>query len=70
MAIIGSFIITALLSSADEESYQARNSILDGFRHLLHRLADRFEFAALPLLRLNLLVKRFAQNETEEQTPS
>jgi hypothetical protein len=63
MAIIGSFIITALLSSADDEVYQARHSILDGFRNLMYRLVDRFEFAALPLLRLNLLVKRFAEND-------
>lgn len=69
MAIIGSFIITALLSSADEETYQARNSILDGFRLLLSRLADRFEFAALPLLRLNLLVERFADNDNQEGIP-
>ncbi|KAF4990007.1 hypothetical protein FDECE_14522 [Fusarium decemcellulare] len=62
MAIIGSFIITALLSSTDENVYETRQAILDGFRGLLQQLADRFEFAPLPLLRLNLLLERFTDS--------
>lgn len=62
--MISSFIITALLSSTDDGVYQTRQESLDGFRGLLYRLADRFEFAALPLLRLNLLLERFTDNTT------
>lgn len=62
MATMGSFIITALLSSTDDSIYQTRQAILDGFRGLLQQLADRFEFAPLPLLRLNLLLERFTDS--------
>ncbi|OAA57396.1 Transcription factor [Niveomyces insectorum RCEF 264] len=65
IAMIGSFIITALLSSTDDAVYQTRHASLYGFRSLLYRLAERFEFAALPLLRLNLLLERFADNAAE-----
>lgn len=60
--MIGSFIITALLASTDNGVYQARRDALESFRLQLCRLAERFEFAALPLLRLNLLLERFTEN--------
>lgn len=55
-------MITALLSSTDNSVYQARREALEGFRVQLCRLAERFEFAALPLLRMNLLLERFSES--------
>lgn len=66
VAIIGSFIITALLSSTDDETYQSRHALLDEFRHVLYALAERFDFAALPLLRVNLLLERFTDNGSSD----
>lgn len=63
-------MVTAILSSTSEEVYQVRQGALNEFRRLLQRSADQFEFAALPLLRLNLLVERFTGNrESREETP-
>ncbi|CAH0056939.1 unnamed protein product [Clonostachys solani] len=71
IAIIGSFMVTALLASTDNETYQTRRGALDEFRRLLQRLTERFDFAALPLLRLNLLLERFADNgASRAMTPS
>lgn len=61
IAIVGSFMVTALLASTDDEVYQTRQGALEEFRRLLQRLEERFDFAALPLLRLNLLLERFSE---------
>lgn len=63
-------MVTALLASTDDDVYQARQSALDEFRRLLERSAERFDFAALPLFRLNLLIERFSDSRTsKEVTP-
>lgn len=63
-------MVTALLASTDDEVYQIRQSALEEYRGLLQKSEMRFEFAALPLLRLNLLVERFTDNRTSrEETP-
>lgn len=67
IAIIGSFIITALLSSTGDDIYGYRRAVLEKFQLNLHLLAGRFEFAALPLLRLNLLLERFTDNDPTQQ---
>lgn len=61
IAIFGSFMVTALLASTDDEVYQTRQGALEEFRRLLQRLEERYDFAALPLLRLNLLLERFSE---------
>ncbi|OQU99844.1 Fungal specific transcription factor domain-containing protein isoform 2 [Cladophialophora immunda] len=64
IAILGTFMITALLSSTDDEVYLARRSALDEYRGLLDLMAERLDFAALPRLRLNLLVERFSSSDS------
>jgi hypothetical protein len=54
-------MVTALLASTDDEVYQTRQGALEEFRRLLQRLEERYDFAALPLLRLNLLLERFSE---------
>ncbi|KAL4808235.1 fungal-specific transcription factor domain-containing protein [Aspergillus unguis] len=70
IAIIGSFMVTALLASTDDKVYQLRQGALEEFRRLLQRAEGRFEFAALPLLRLNLLVERFTDSRASLESPS
>lgn len=60
VAIFGSFIITALVSSTDDKSYRSRKNILNKYRQLLGLMDGKFEFAALPRLRLDLLLTRFS----------
>lgn len=56
-------MVTALLASTDDEIYRLRQGALEEYRRLLQQLATSVEFAALPLLRLDLLVKRFTESE-------
>ena len=63
IAILGSFLITALLSSTDEAIYNTRQDLLETYSHYLEQLAAKFDFARLPELRLNLLLERFATND-------
>lgn len=67
IAIIGSFMVTALLASTDDNVYQLRQGALEEFRRLLQRSEGRFDFAALPLLRLNLLVERFSESRASPE---
>lgn len=69
VAIIGSFMVTALLASTDDKAYQLRRGALEEFRRLLQRSEERFDFAALPLLRLNLLVERFSDSRASLGSP-
>lgn len=72
IAILGSFLITALLSSTDDAIYKTRQDLLETYSHYLGQLAQRFEFARLPELRLNLLLERFStdSNSTGFDSPS
>lgn len=60
IAILGSFLITALLSSTDDAIYKTRQDLLETYSYYLGQLAQKFEFARLPELRLNLLLERFS----------
>lgn len=68
IAIIGSFMVTALLASTYDKVYQLRQGALEEFRRLLQRSERRFDFAALPLLRLNLLVERFSDSRASPES--
>jgi hypothetical protein len=58
LGIIGSFMTTVLLSSLDEDTFEKRRLTLQNYQRLLMELSGKFEFAALPSLRVNLIIER------------
>lgn len=73
LGIIGSFMLTVFLSSVDEHTLHIRQTVLQRYQRLLEELCVRFEFAALPSVRLNLFFKRLFpeyMDENLEERPS
>ena len=64
---IGSHLITMVLRSTDDEELETRRGTLLEFRGYLGKLADKrdFEFARLPLRRLNLIISELFGREDE-----
>ena len=58
LGIVGSFMLTLFLSSVNEDMLFVRRRVLQQYQDLLGRLSKRFEFAALPYVRLNLFFER------------
>ncbi|KAL3482571.1 fungal-specific transcription factor domain-containing protein [Aspergillus germanicus] len=57
IAIIVTFMISLLLASIDDATFHFRRNLLLRYQRVLNDLSGKFEFAALPSLQLNLMLR-------------
>lgn len=58
-------MISLLLASIDDGSFHFRRNLLLRYQHVLNDLSGKFEFAALPSLRLNLMLRNLFEPPDE-----
>ncbi|EPE27409.1 hypothetical protein GLAREA_04200 [Glarea lozoyensis ATCC 20868] len=58
LTFMGNFMITVMLSSVEDRSFESGKRRLDEYMALLERISKTFEFSKLPCQRLNLIIQR------------